>query len=189
MIRQISIASYYLLILGASLVMLLSGCRSQKNRILPLSTKKPQVISNKILINPEYAIKPSIQNNFKANIVRSAYDYLGVKYRLGGTTSKGMDCSGLVHTVLRENEILFPRSSFDMAKEGTEISLNEVQMGDLLFFQTNSKAEKINHVGLVVDVKNNDIRFIHATTSRGVLVSSLQEGYWKSVFVKATRFL
>ena len=76
-----------------------------------------------------------------------------------------------------------------MAMEGQKIDVDDVQKGDLLYFKTSKSGKRINHVGLVVEVDGDDIRFIHATTSRGVLVSSLREGYWNSAFVKAMRIL
>ncbi|MEM8938226.1 MAG: NlpC/P60 family protein, partial [Bacteroidota bacterium] len=69
------------------------------------------------------------------------------------------------------------------------IKVGQVQKGDLLFFKTSKSGKRINHVGLVVDVKGDDIKFIHSTTSRGVIVSSLREGFWNYSFVKATRIL
>jgi cell wall-associated NlpC family hydrolase len=76
-----------------------------------------------------------------------------------------------------------------MADLGRRISIDEVEKGDLLFFKTKSKGKRINHVGLVVSVNQEEIKFIHATTSRGVIVSSLREGFWNYSFVKATRIL
>ena len=100
-----------------------------------------------------------------------------------------MDCSGLLYVSFGENDIPLPRVSYQMADEGKKIKLNKVTKGDLLFFKTSKRGKKINHVGLVVDVDGRDIKFIHATSSRGVIVSSLQEGYWNYAFVKATRVL
>ena len=76
-----------------------------------------------------------------------------------------------------------------MAEEGKEIRLKEVTKGDLVFFKTSRKAKKINHVGLVVAIDDGEIKFIHSTSSRGVIVSSLKEGYWNAAFIKATRVL
>ena len=100
-----------------------------------------------------------------------------------------MDCSGLVYVSLKENDIVFPRVSYQMAEEGKRIKVADVQKGDLLFFKTSKGGKRINHVGLVVDVQGDDIKFIHSTTSRGVIVSSLREGFWNYSFVKATRIL
>ena len=75
-----------------------------------------------------------------------------------------------------------------MAKRGKKTSLNNVKKGDLLFFRTH-KIRRINHVGLVISHKKGQIRFLHATSSRGVIVSSLSEKYWKKAFVKAAKIL
>jgi cell wall-associated NlpC family hydrolase len=76
-----------------------------------------------------------------------------------------------------------------MANEGKRIHVNEVQKGDLLFFKTQKNSKRINHVGLVVDIEGDEIKFIHSSSSRGVIVSSLREGYWNAAFIKATRIL
>lgn len=120
-------------------------------------------------------------------VINTALTFAGVRYKYGGTTNKGMDCSGLLYVSFNANNIPFPRVSYDMATEGRKISVDEVQKGDLLFFRTSRRSGRINHVGLVVDVKADEIRFIHASTSRGVIVSSLREGYWNDAFVRATR--
>ncbi len=122
-------------------------------------------------------------------IITTALSFSGVRYKFGGTTKKGMDCSGLLYVSFRENEVLLPRISYEMAEEGKRIRLNNISKGDLLFFKTSKGKKKINHVGLVVAVDGDDIKFIHASSSRGVIVSSLREGFWNYAFVKATRVL
>jgi len=120
-------------------------------------------------------------------VVETALTFTGVRYKYGGTTRKGMDCSGLLYTSFLENDIALPRTSHMLSEEGKKIKVNKVQKGDLLFFKTSRGKTKINHVGLVVDVQDEEVKFIHSTTSRGVIVSSLREGYWNHAFVKATR--
>ncbi|QBA65009.1 C40 family peptidase [Muriicola soli] len=122
-------------------------------------------------------------------IISTALTFTGVKYKYGGTTRKGIDCSGLLYVSFLEHDVYLPRVSYYMANEGKKIKLEEVSKGDLLFFTTSKRRKRINHVGLVVAVDGEDIRFIHSTTSRGVIVSSLKEGFWNYAFVKATRVL
>lgn len=122
-------------------------------------------------------------------IIDTAKQYEGTPYLFGGNSSSGMDCSGLIFVSLKEHGIDFPRISHEMAQEGRRIGVGQVQKGDLLFFKTSSRGRRINHVGLVVQVTEDDIRFIHASTSRGVMVSSLTEKYWSNAFVQASRFL
>lgn len=137
----------------------------------------------------ETSTKKKRTNKKADNIVAKAMTFSGTRYRFGGTTKKGMDCSGLVYVSLKENDIPFPRVSYQMADEGKRIKLKHVEKGDLLFFKTSKSSKRINHVGLVVDVNGDDIRFIHSTSSRGVIVSSLREGFWNHSFIKATRIL
>ena len=135
-------------------------------------------------------VSKSVKRTSKADkIVANALKYKGVKYKFGGTTIKGMDCSGVIYVAFRKENFVLPRVSRDMAKKGKKISLSNAKKGDLLFFKTSKSRRSINHVGLVVSTKKGKIRFIHSTSSRGVIVSSLSEKYWKKAFVKATNLL
>ncbi|QLG45800.1 C40 family peptidase [Costertonia aggregata] len=131
----------------------------------------------------------NISLNKADDIINTALTFSGTRYKFGGTTRKGMDCSGLLYVSFGEHDIALPRISYQMAEEGKRIKVNKVVKGDLLFFKTGKSRKRVNHVGLVVSVEDNDIKFIHASTSRGVIVSSLREGYWNYAFVKATRIL
>ena len=149
----------------------MSSCSSTKN------------VSNKIDVNNSATTKKADR------IIEHASSYFGTKYKYGGTSKAGMDCSGLVFTAFGEEDIQLPRVSRDMAKKGEKISLSEVNNGDLLFFATSKNRSRINHVGVVSEVKNGIIKFIHSTISEGVTESSLLQNYWKNALVKATRIL
>lgn len=123
------------------------------------------------------------------DIVSYANTFKGTKYKFGGTTKKGMDCSGLIYTSFKREGINLPRVSRDMATQGNKISLKNTHKGDLVFFRTNKNRKAINHVGLVLENKKGELFFIHATTSQGVIITSLEEKYWKSAFVEARRVL
>lgn len=123
------------------------------------------------------------------NIINTALTYSGTRYKYGGTTKKGIDCSGLLYVSFGEHDVQIPRVSYVMAEEGKQVRISKVVKGDLLFFKTKKRGRRINHVGMVVAVEDDDIKFIHSSSSRGVIVSSLREGYWNSAFVKATRIL
>ena len=126
----------------------------------------------------------------KANkIVSYAKTFEGTRYKFGGTTKRGMDCSGLVYTSFKNENIGLPRVSRDMAKQGKRISLRNAEEGDLVFFQTNKSRRVINHVGLVVESRRGVVKFIHSTTSRGVIVFSLDENYWNNAFVEVRRII
>ena len=123
------------------------------------------------------------------NIIDHALQFLGTNYKYGGTTQEGMDCSGLVYTCFLQNDISLPRSSREMAQLGEELDLTNVRTGDLLFFITDRRKKNINHVGLVVELDAENIYFIHSSTSRGVIISALNENYWRDHFVMARRIL
>ncbi|MDG4951525.1 C40 family peptidase [Weeksellaceae bacterium KMM 9724] len=120
-------------------------------------------------------------------VLQEAHSYMGTPYKYGGVTKRGMDCSGLVLQSYKKVNIDLPRITRDQAKHGMKVKLRNVQPGDLLFF--NTSGSKISHVGIVDHIKNGEIFFIHASTSKGVMVSSLENTYWKPRFVKAIRYL
>lgn len=174
------------------LLIFVTGCGSKK-RTTTDQTRKVSVASTKGNTTPNDRKPPSrtpAPKRTKAdNIIDTALEFSGVRYKYGGTTKKGMDCSGLLYVAFAENNVKLPRVSYDMAEEGRRIDLRDVTKGDLLFFRTTKGAKRINHVGMVVTVERGEIKFIHSSSSRGVIVSSLREGYWNSAFVRATRVL
>lgn len=173
-----------------------SSCKSSKQPKRTTSTKiitKKSKDTNKKVTSSKTKIVKSETNyssNSKSNnIIDYAKQFKGVRYKWGGTTKSGMDCSGLVYESFKAYDILLPRSSKDIAKKGSKITLKHVKKGDLLFFKTNKRKNTINHVGLIVAIRDNDIEFIHATTSRGVIISRLNETYWLNAFSEARRVL
>lgn len=128
-------------------------------------------------------------NLLAENLVETAKSYEGTRYKYGGTTKKGMDCSGLVTTVYNSENIKLPRTTGELASSGNWIDLKEVQKGDLLFFATRRNSRTVNHVGIVTDARVGYVEFIHASTSAGVIISSLTEKYWYFAFVQARRIL
>ena len=81
-----------------------------------------------------------------------------------------------------------PRSSRAQSKIGRDISLNEVRPGDLVFFAAGKRRWKITHVGLVTEVRSrSDIRFIHASSSKGVIEANLMSDYYLKIFKRARR--
>lgn len=151
------------------LTLLFASCKSTSSAVSNKESKR----ENKSVVN---------------NLIKNATNNIGVKYKAGGTTKNGFDCSGLVFTSFQSENITLPRSSFDQAKIGTVISFKDAQKGDLIFFKTN-KSKQINHVGLITEVTSNEIKFIHSSTSKGVIISSTKEPYYEKSFVQINRIV
>ncbi len=128
-------------------------------------------------------------NSEKADfLIQKASEHLGTRYRSGGSTSAGYDCSGLMFSTFQNLDMTLPRSSHEMAGYGVKISKVQAQKGDLIFFATFG-GRRISHVGLVTEVTNGEIKFIHSSTGSGVVVSSLNEPYYSRTFVQVNRVL
>lgn len=131
----------------------------------------------------ENAIK---HNNTIDNILSEAESYLGTPYRYGGTSRAGIDCSAFVLSVFGAAAGMdLPRVAAQQSQEGDSVDRSELQKGDLVFF---SHGRRISHVGIVEEVTaDGQIKFIHAATSKGVMVSSLDDNYWGPKFRFAKR--
>jgi len=128
------------------------------------------------------------ENYIINQLINVASDNLGIVYRAGGTTKNGFDCSGLMYSTFKKFDISLPRSSHEMATIGSEIKISDAKKGDLIFF-INRGQKKINHVGMVVDVNGEDIKFIHSSTQNGVIISSLKESYYERTFKQINRII
>lgn len=121
-------------------------------------------------------------------LIERASDNIGVRYRSGGTTRAGFDCSGLICATFSAMDIKLPRSSIEQSNIGTKVTPQEAKKGDLIFFKTRG-GQRINHVGMVVDVVDGEIKFIHSSTSQGVIISSTKESYYHRNFAQVNRVL
>ncbi len=176
--RRIKKLTFFIL-----LSIFLTSCGASRNKVV--ITQKKNFTKNSIKTTPE--IQPEDKRVYK--VVSNAKTYEGTRYKYGGTTKKGIDCSGLLYVSFLKEDIPLPRNSRAMSLEGERLHLKEVTIGDLLFFETNKNKKVINHVGLVVEVQPNEILFIHSSTSKGVIISSLSETYWYNNFVMARRLI
>lgn len=161
--------------------------KSGSNKTTTSADKKTYTSEKEYNESQNKSSRPQIVQSNQKLVIDTALSYLGTPYRYGGTTRKGMDCSGLVGISFDQANISLHRSSLDMSKQGEEVPLSQVQVGDLLFFSTGKK-ERISHVGIVVEAID-DVKFIHSSTSRGVIISSIKEGYWNKAYRKAKRVL
>jgi cell wall-associated NlpC family hydrolase len=108
-------------------------------------------------------------------------DWHHVQYRMGGASKKGIDCSGLVYQTYRTKfGFDMPRSAKSQSKIGQSIQKEQLRAGDLVFFKTGIITR---HVGIYMDKGD----FLHVSSSKGVMISNLEDPYWISVYWKAQR--
>lgn len=123
-------------------------------------------------------------------VISTARTFVGTPYKYGGTTRSGMDCSGLLLNSFKPINVSLPRSSEAQSKIGKEVKMDELKPGDLIFFATGDKKKKITHVGLVTDVRKKDnVKFIHASSSLGVVETNLYAEYYLKRFRTARRVI
>jgi cell wall-associated NlpC family hydrolase len=157
---------------------------------------KAEVVETKVESQAETAkettavpstVKSDMPNEELINhIIEFASDNIGVRYRSGGTTNAGFDCSGLMCSSFGAFDIKLPRSSIEQASIGEIIDNTDAQKGDLIFFKTRG-GHRINHVGMIVEVTADEIKFIHSSTHSGVMISSTKEPYYQRNFAQVNR--
>lgn len=132
--------------------------------------------TRKIQVNSSNTHEP------KSSLQQHVNYWMGTPYRLGGSTKQGIDCSGLVCAIyLDVYRVKLPRTSAAQFASSQKISEKEVKEGDLVFFKIGTTS--ISHVGIYL----KESKFLHASSSKGVIVSSLQETYYKKHFASFGR--
>ncbi|MAK89824.1 MAG: hypothetical protein CMI13_01115 [Oleibacter sp.] len=118
------------------------------------------------------------------NLIYAQYEqWKGTPYAYGGVNRSGMDCSGLVYVTYRDEfATQLPRTTAKQMYSGTQVRRDQLQPGDLVFFNTSYKSR---HVGIYIE----DKKFLHVSTSKGVMISRLDDYYWKDRFTQARRVI
>lgn len=112
------------------------------------------------------------------------YDWIGTPYRLGGKTKKGIDCSKFAYEVYEKVfNTSIGNNSRNIYTQVDPINKSELKPGDLVFFKIRSRS--ITHVGVYL----GDKKFAHSSTSRGVMISNLDEAYWRRYYFNGGRML
>jgi lipoprotein Spr len=147
-------------------ILLLSACSSAPNRDI----NNP---SEKGALNNAAAVKSQLMQLHK--------EWKGTPYRFGGMSKRGIDCSGFVAVGFKDKfGITLPRTTDEQRIIGQSVSKSQLREGDLVFFKTGWSTR---HVGIYI----GNHQFLHASTSQGVMISSLNNSYWKQKYWLARR--
>lgn len=167
-------------IIVVALCALASGCRSSKSSKVSVYNKgvdHPK-IEQHITVDKTRLAKPTVA------LLNEADSWLGVPYAFGGTTRGGVDCSALVKNVFESSlAIAMPRNSQKQAEFCSPVKRDDLIEGDLVFFTTPNSGDEIGHVGIYT----GDGKMVHASSSRGVVVSSIADDYYIRHFKSAGR--
>ena len=150
---------------------LLVGCGSLQEKNADLFTHKPAYDKS----------IDTFSSDIKGRLYTQYHKWQGVRYRLGGSSKRGIDCSAFVQVTFKTKlGVNLPRTTSLQSRMGKEVRKNELKAGDLVFFRTGSNSR---HVGIYLE--NN--MFLHASQSRGVTISKLDNIYWKANYWKSIR--
>lgn len=164
------VTSFFLFLLTIILA-ILTGCSSvQRDITTPLAVAKTPTAVD---LQNSSAVKSTLLQHYR--------EWHGTPYRMGGLDKRGIDCSGFAYITFRsELGYTLPRTTDLQAKTGRQVVRKNLRIGDLIFFKTSFYS---NHVGIYL----GDSEFLHASTSKGVIISSLKEQYWKDCYWTARR--
>jgi cell wall-associated NlpC family hydrolase len=152
-------------IVTIGLLSILVGCVSNQSR--------PQVSDSNESIHPLKKVEMDLLGYYS--------DWQGTPYRLGGNSRKGIDCSAFVQNAYQSVfDVKVPRTTLGQAKLGSSIKKADVLPGDLVLFKT---SRSVRHVGVVV----NGNKFMHVSEKKGVMISALDNVYWRKKYWKAVR--
>lgn len=126
-------------------------------------------------------ITAEASSNYKDTAIEAGKDVLGTPYKWGGTTTAGFDCSGFVGYAFKQAGKNLPRTTSEIHKQGEAVLKSNLQKGDLVYFETYKKGP--SHMGIYLG--NNE--FIHASSSKGVSITTLSNSYWKNRYIGAKR--
>ncbi|MCH5215931.1 MAG: C40 family peptidase [Muribaculaceae bacterium] len=182
------------LIITAVLLLSITSCTTSKKTIVKQNKYKSatEVVDEILTYNSNSNVATeNIKKIFKLDkkdnkaLYSEVSKWLGAPYKFGGSSISGTDCSGMVMQVYKKvYSIVLERNSAMMyEKNCRNISKKNLSEGDLVFFSTTKTKSKINHVGIYL----KDGYFVHASSSKGVIISSLNETYYTRAYIASGR--
>ncbi|WON75578.1 bifunctional murein DD-endopeptidase/murein LD-carboxypeptidase [Serratia sp. UGAL515B_01] len=188
MVKSQPFLRYFLRVLPAiAVTVMLSACSSTNTSKLDNSQTDMHAVNdnNGLLLQASQDEFEAMVNSVdvKSKIMSQYASWKGVRYRLGGDTKRGIDCSGFVQRTFREQFGMdLPRSSYEQEDMGKKIPRAKLRPGDLVSFRAGSTGR---HVGIYLG--NN--KFVHASTSNGVTISNMTDNYWNKRYHEGRRLL
>jgi lipoprotein Spr len=172
-----------MILLVATMAMIVSSCsHSRKTGGIPPASQPPAPFPTDSVLS--LRLGQPVPKGANPQLVSSAADWLGTPYRYGGSDTRGIDCSGLINSIFpKVYGTTVPRSTVELFAAATPVSMSDIKEGDLLFFTIDT--QKPGHAGIYL--WHN--RFLHASTSKGVVISSLSEPYWQKYFTGGGRII
>lgn len=167
---------------------ILSGINNPDDFVLVLNRVESEALGDKLFQFQSEGIERtvSLENYNAEEVIQYARTYLGTRHKMGGTSKKGIDCSGFIMVVHEKFDIYLPHSANEQARYGEIIPTEtDLQIGDLVFFSNSySTSNPITHSGIYL----GEGSFIHTSSSEGVTITSIDDFYWKDKFLFGTRF-
>jgi cell wall-associated NlpC family hydrolase len=187
-VKSITKAYRFFLLLAVIVLPAFSFAQVEEDS-LDVEVSDTATISGAELLMPVFdSVRPKNSEQVD-EILNFAKRFLGTPYHYAGSTPSGFDCSGFIYYVMGNFGVELTRSSYGLAEFGETVRLADIRPGDLMFFKgRNANSTKVGHVALVVEVTPDAIRFIHASTSRGVVIDNFKSSkYYIPRFIKAKR--
>lgn len=177
--RRISIALALLLSLG------FTGCQkvhvAQPVPVVQGDVQKKVSLPGQVVFDAKTRSKTSVFGDVKGRVYSQYREWKGTPYSRGGMSKRGVDCSGLTSIFYSTQfGIKLPRTVREQSKTGMQIRRSDLHSGDLVFFKTGFRSY---HVGIYIE----EGRFLHVSSSSGVMISSLYNSYWKNHYWQSRR--
>ena len=166
----------------------ITACSHSRNTTV--SNNSETIVSRVTITNEVAAVKISTGKTKADDLVDFAETLIGVPYKYGGTEPKtGFDCSGFIGYVFQHFGIRVPRTSVSFTNAGETVKASQAKRGDLILFTgSDANSGKVGHMGIITDVRKDDLQFIHSASgnNKGVMISSMSN-YFRERFVKVIR--